>query len=158
MKLGKLVTGLAFAILFAGCAAEHDSGRQQTGLAQSDVSRYVAAMSEQPGQLAQASLRARTFLDSSRGLEHGKRVRAVPSSVAQRRHPRRPRQIGGCMNKCELRLNMEALVQELLAVPAHAKASKGEHHGFLAHRRPFQLSRDPRASESSNNRFRRPSG
>jgi hypothetical protein len=31
---------------------EHDSGRQQTGLAQSDVSRYVAAMSEQPGQLA----------------------------------------------------------------------------------------------------------
>jgi hypothetical protein len=30
----------------------HDSGRQQTGLAQSDVSRYVAAMSEQPGQVA----------------------------------------------------------------------------------------------------------
>jgi hypothetical protein len=51
MKPGKLVTGLAFAILFAGCAAEHDSGRQ-SGLAQSDVSRYVAAMSEQPGQLA----------------------------------------------------------------------------------------------------------
>jgi hypothetical protein len=51
MKAGKLVTGLAFAILFAGCAAEHDSGRQG-GLAQSDVSRYVAAMSEQPGQLA----------------------------------------------------------------------------------------------------------
>jgi hypothetical protein len=30
----------------------HDSARQQTGLAQSDVSRYVAAMSEQPGELA----------------------------------------------------------------------------------------------------------
>ena len=52
MKLGRLVTGLAFAILFAGCAAENDSGRKQTGLAQSDGSRYVAAMSEQPGQLA----------------------------------------------------------------------------------------------------------
>jgi uncharacterized lipoprotein len=52
MKLGKLVAGAAFAILFAGCAVEHGSGRQQTGLAQSDVSRYVAAMSEQPGQLA----------------------------------------------------------------------------------------------------------
>jgi uncharacterized lipoprotein len=52
MKPGKLVAGAAFAILFAGCAVEHDSGRQQTGLAQSDVSRYVAAMSEQPGQLA----------------------------------------------------------------------------------------------------------
>ena len=51
MKPGKLVVGAAFAILFAGCAAEHDSGRQETGLAQSDVSRYVAAMSEQPGQL-----------------------------------------------------------------------------------------------------------
>jgi hypothetical protein len=52
MKPGKLVTGLAFAILFAGCAGEHDSGRQRAGLAQSDVSRFVAAMSEQPGQLA----------------------------------------------------------------------------------------------------------
>lgn len=54
MKPGKLVVGAAFAILFAGCAAEHDSGRQETGLAQSAVSRYVryvAAMSEQPGQL-----------------------------------------------------------------------------------------------------------
>jgi hypothetical protein len=30
----------------------HDSGTQQTGLAKSDVSRYVAAMSEQPGQVA----------------------------------------------------------------------------------------------------------
>src|ERR1700746_3003561 len=65
---------------------------------------------------AQASLRARTFLDSSRGLEHGKRVRTVPSSVVQRHHPRRPRQTAGCMNKCESRLNMEALVQGLLAV------------------------------------------
>jgi hypothetical protein len=52
MKPGKLFAGAAFAILFAGCTVEHDSGRQQTGLAQSDVSRYVAAMSEQPGQLA----------------------------------------------------------------------------------------------------------
>jgi hypothetical protein len=52
MKPGILVAGAAFAILFAGCAVEHDSGKQQTGLAQSDVSRYVAAMSEQPGQLA----------------------------------------------------------------------------------------------------------
>jgi hypothetical protein len=52
MKPGRLVAGAAFAILFAGCAVEHDSGKQQTGLAQSDVSRYVAAMSEQPGQLA----------------------------------------------------------------------------------------------------------
>ena len=52
MKPVKLVAAAAFAILFAGCAAQHDSGRQQTGLAQSDVSRYVAAMSEQPGQLA----------------------------------------------------------------------------------------------------------
>jgi hypothetical protein len=51
MKPGKLVVGAAFAILFAGCAAEHDSGRRETGLAQNDVSRYVAAMSEQPGQL-----------------------------------------------------------------------------------------------------------
>jgi hypothetical protein len=52
MKPGKLVAGAAFAILFAGCAVEHDSGGQQAPLAQSDVSRYVAAMSEQPGQLA----------------------------------------------------------------------------------------------------------
>ena len=52
MEPGRLVAGAAFAILFAGCAVEHDSGKQQTGLAQSDVSRYVAAMSEQPGQLA----------------------------------------------------------------------------------------------------------
>jgi hypothetical protein len=52
MKPGRLVAGAAFAILFAGCAVEHDSGKQQTRLAQSDVSRYVAAMSEQPGQLA----------------------------------------------------------------------------------------------------------
>jgi hypothetical protein len=52
MKPGKLVAGAAFAILFAGCALEHDSGRQQPGLSQNDVSRYVAAMSEQPGQLA----------------------------------------------------------------------------------------------------------
>jgi hypothetical protein len=52
MKPGKLVAGAAFAILFAGCAVEHDSGRQQNRLAQSHVSRYVAAMSEQPGQLA----------------------------------------------------------------------------------------------------------
>jgi uncharacterized lipoprotein len=51
MKPEKLIAGVAFAILFAGCAVGHDSGRQQTGLAQSDVSRYVAAMSEQPGQL-----------------------------------------------------------------------------------------------------------
>jgi hypothetical protein len=51
MKPVKLVAAAAFAILFAGCAAQHDSGRQQTGLPQSDVSRYVAAMSEQPGQL-----------------------------------------------------------------------------------------------------------
>jgi hypothetical protein len=51
MKPGKLVTGAALAILFAGCAVKHDSGRQ-TGLARSDVSRYVAAMSEQPGELA----------------------------------------------------------------------------------------------------------
>jgi hypothetical protein len=48
----KISCRAAFAILFAGCAVEHDSGKQQTGLAQSDVSRYVAAMSEQPGQLA----------------------------------------------------------------------------------------------------------
>jgi hypothetical protein len=52
MKPGRLVAGAAFAILFAGCAVEHDSEKQQTRLAQSDVSRYVAAMSEQPGQLA----------------------------------------------------------------------------------------------------------
>ena len=52
MKPGKLVAGAALAILFAGCAVEQDSGRQRTGLARSDVSRYVAAMSEQPGQLA----------------------------------------------------------------------------------------------------------
>jgi hypothetical protein len=42
MKPGRLVAGAAFAILFAGCAVEHDSGKPQTGLAQSDVSRYVA--------------------------------------------------------------------------------------------------------------------
>jgi uncharacterized lipoprotein len=52
MKAGKLLAGMAFVILFAGCAAGHAPARQQTGLAQSDVSRYVAAMSEQPGQLA----------------------------------------------------------------------------------------------------------
>jgi hypothetical protein len=52
MKLGKLVAGAASLILFAGCAVEHNSGKQQTELTQSDVSRYVAAMSEQPGQLA----------------------------------------------------------------------------------------------------------
>ena len=52
MKAGKLLAGATFAILFAGCAAGHDPARQQTGLAQSDVSRYVAAMSEQPGPLA----------------------------------------------------------------------------------------------------------
>jgi hypothetical protein len=51
MKPGKLLAGAAFAILFAGCAVGHDSGTQQTGLAKSDVSRYVAAMSEQPGQV-----------------------------------------------------------------------------------------------------------
>jgi hypothetical protein len=52
MKPGTFLSWAALAILFAGCAVAHDSGRQQTGLAQSDVSRYVAAMSEQPGQLA----------------------------------------------------------------------------------------------------------
>ena len=54
MKPVKVVAAAAFAILFAGCATQHDSGRQQTGAAtQSDVSRYVAAaMSEQPGPLA----------------------------------------------------------------------------------------------------------
>ena len=51
MRPEKLVAG-AFAILFAGCAVGHDSAKQQAGLAQSDVSRYVAAMSEQPGELA----------------------------------------------------------------------------------------------------------
>ena len=52
MRPEQLVAGAAFAILFAGCAAEHDSARQQIGLPQSDISRYVAAMSEQPGQLS----------------------------------------------------------------------------------------------------------
>jgi uncharacterized lipoprotein len=52
MRPEKLVAGAAFAILFAGCAVGHDSAKQQAGLAQSDVSRYFAAMSEQPGELA----------------------------------------------------------------------------------------------------------
>jgi len=52
MRPEKLVAGAAFAILLAGCAVGHDSAKQQAGLAQSDVSRYVAAMSEQPGELA----------------------------------------------------------------------------------------------------------
>jgi nitrous oxide reductase accessory protein NosL len=52
MKTRKLLAVAAFAILLAGCAAEHDPVTQQAGLPQSDVSRYVAAMSEQPGQLA----------------------------------------------------------------------------------------------------------
>jgi len=52
MKARTLLAGGAFAILLAGCAAEHSPVTQQAGLAQMDVSRYVAAMSEQPGQLA----------------------------------------------------------------------------------------------------------
>jgi len=52
MKATRLLAGAAFAVLLAGCAAEHDPMTQQAGLAQTDVSRYVAAMSEQPGQLA----------------------------------------------------------------------------------------------------------
>jgi hypothetical protein len=50
MKARKLLAGVAFAALLAGCAAERDPIIQQTGLAQTDVSRYVAEMSEQPGQ------------------------------------------------------------------------------------------------------------
>jgi hypothetical protein len=50
MKARKLLAGVALAALLAGCAAERDPMIQQTGLAQTDVSRYVAEMSEQPGQ------------------------------------------------------------------------------------------------------------
>jgi len=52
MKGGKLLAGVVFAVLLAGCAGEHDSMAHQAGFARTDVSRYVAAMSEQPGQLA----------------------------------------------------------------------------------------------------------
>jgi hypothetical protein len=61
MRSGKLFAGAALAVLLAGCVANNDPGAftrsqalplsQQTTLAQTDVSRYVAAMSEQPGQL-----------------------------------------------------------------------------------------------------------
>jgi hypothetical protein len=52
VKARKLLVGAVFAIFLTGCAAEHDLVIQQAGPAQSDVSRYVAAMSEQPRQLA----------------------------------------------------------------------------------------------------------
>jgi hypothetical protein len=61
MRSGKLFANAALAVLLAGCAAKNDPGvstrsqalplSQETTLAQTDVSRYVAAMSEQPGQL-----------------------------------------------------------------------------------------------------------
>jgi hypothetical protein len=60
MRSRKLLAGAACAILLAGCAAKNvpDASTQsrtlgrQTRLAQTDVSRYVAAMSDQPGQVA----------------------------------------------------------------------------------------------------------
>jgi hypothetical protein len=52
MKRRKLLSGAVFGILLAGCAVEHDPVTQQAGMAQREVSRYVAVMSEQPGQIA----------------------------------------------------------------------------------------------------------
>jgi hypothetical protein len=52
MRPKRLWAGAAFTIFLTGCAAEQHPVAQQAGLTQSDVSRYVAAMSEQPGQLA----------------------------------------------------------------------------------------------------------
>jgi hypothetical protein len=52
MRAPKLAAVVTFAIFLAGCAADRDPAGQQTGMAQGDVPRYVAAMSEQPGQLA----------------------------------------------------------------------------------------------------------
>jgi hypothetical protein len=48
----EILTRAAFAIFAAGYAAEHHPMAPQAGLAQSEASKYVAAMSEQPGQLA----------------------------------------------------------------------------------------------------------
>jgi len=52
MKARKLLAVVAFAILLAGCSVGRDPVSQQGGAPQSEVSRYIAAMSEQPRQLA----------------------------------------------------------------------------------------------------------
>jgi hypothetical protein len=60
MKGATIFVGTAFALLLAGCTTENDRGvssrnqasllGEQTMPEQTDVSRYVAAMSEQPGR------------------------------------------------------------------------------------------------------------